>query len=67
LNEPYPGNNFANLSLNIPGTVDSDLLAPMYEKIFEKYQATAGNNSMWFEPVQVPDEIPSIDGHRGGW
>jgi hypothetical protein len=67
LNEPYPGNNFANPTLNIPGKVDSELLAPMYSKIFEKYQATPGNNSMWFEPVQVPDTIPSPDGHHGGW
>lgn len=37
LNEPYPGNNFANLELNMPGKVDKKYLAPMYEKIFEKY------------------------------
>lgn len=67
LNEPYPGNNFANIGLNKPGVVDETLLQPMYAKIFEKYQAAGGNNAMWFEPVQVPDEIPSPDGEHGGW
>jgi len=37
LNEPYPGNNVKDLSLNIPGKVDRVALAPMYERIFEAW------------------------------
>lgn len=67
LNEPYPGNNFKNPLLNTPGKADKELLAPMYEKIFAKYQANSVNNTMWFEPVQVPDQIPEgIPGTTGG-
>lgn len=51
LNEPYPGNNLKNLHLNEPGKADKELLAPMYTKIFEGYQANNVNNTMWFEPV----------------
>lgn len=36
----------------------------MYAKIFAKYQANNPDNSMWFEPVQVPDQIPG--GAAGG-
>jgi hypothetical protein len=64
LNEPYPGNNLKDLSLNKPGKADKELLAPMYTKIFEGYQANNVNNTMWFEPVQVPDQIPA--GGAGG-
>lgn len=37
----------------------------MYAKIFEGYQANNVNNTMWFEPVQVPDQIPA--GAAGGF
>lgn len=37
LNEPYPGNNVKDLSLNIPGKIDRVALSPMYERIFEAW------------------------------
>lgn len=33
LNEPYPGNNVKDITLNKPGKVDRVALAPMYERI----------------------------------
>ena len=35
MNEPAP----ADSNLLIPGHMDREYLAPMYEKVFEKYQA----------------------------
>jgi hypothetical protein len=37
LNEPFPGNNFQHIDYNIIGRFDKLHLAPVFEKIFEKY------------------------------
>jgi len=40
--------------------MDKHQLAPMYERLFEKYQEADKENLMWFEPAQFPDELPGI-------
>tara|TARA_B110000285_G_C15037427_1_gene570078 strand:+ start:367 stop:561 length:195 start_codon:yes stop_codon:yes gene_type:complete len=43
-----------------PGNMDKHQLAPMYERLFKKYQEADKENLMWFEPAQFPDELPGI-------
>ena len=43
--------------LLIPGHMDQKYLAPMYAKIYEKYQSHDTKQQMWFEPVPSPDEM----------
>lgn len=62
LNEPYPGNNIADLTLNRPGKVDKKYLAPMYERIFDAWTAENPNGVMYFEGVQFPDFLPIFGG-----
>ena len=57
-NEPLAGNPFQDLTLEVPGVADRKRLAPMYEKIFKKYQANDENSLMWFEPPPQPDSLP---------
>jgi len=44
----------------LPGHMDKNELAPMYERLYEKYQAADADNIMMFEPAQFPDEIPNV-------
>ncbi len=38
-----------------PGNMDSSELAPLYERIFNKYKNADEANIMYFEPSQFPD------------
>lgn len=58
LNEPFPGNPTQNPKLVAPGYADRTLLAPMYERIFEKYMSHSQDSIMWFEPTMFPDVLP---------
>ena len=62
LNEPLAGNIYKDWWNEIPGYFDKTGLAPMYEKIYEKYSKNDENALMWFEPVVHPDIMP----HNGG-
>lgn len=62
LNEPLAGNIFKDWENEIPGVVDKKLLAPMYEKVYQKYKANDENSLMWFEPVVHPDIVPHFGG-----
>jgi hypothetical protein len=62
LNEPFPGNPFQDPTLFLPGKMDRTQLAPMYTRIFEKYQKNDRNSVMWFEPASFPDEIGVLSG-----
>ncbi len=46
----------------LPGRMDTKYLAPMYEKIHEKYQSHDKTQQMWFEPVPFPDEAGVLGG-----
>jgi hypothetical protein len=35
----------------LPGHMDKNELAPMYERLYEKYQAADAENIMMFEPA----------------
>ena len=62
LNEPWTA--FArDPKLLYPGHMDKQYLAPMYTKIYEKYQSHDTNQQMWFEPVPMPDEIGVLSGY----
>lgn len=63
LNEPYPGNTIKRPNLLIPGNFDRQRLAPMYTRVFERYQKNDPDSIMWFEPATFPDIISGI---RGG-
>lgn len=55
LNEPFPGNFYKDPKIMIPGHFDKTRLEPMFGKIYEALQESSEDNSMWFEPCQVPD------------
>ena len=55
LNEPLAGNMYKYPENQVPGYTDKEFLAPMYEKIYEKYRANDEDAIMWFEPVVHPD------------
>ena len=55
LNEPLAGNMYKYPENQVPGYTDKQFLAPMYEKIYEKYRANDEDAIMWFEPVVHPD------------
>jgi len=59
LNEPFPGNPLQSPKNLYPGHADATLLAPMYERIFEKYMANNNDSVMWFEPHMFPDVLPN--------
>jgi len=42
--------------------MDRTQLAPMYTRIFEKYQKNDPNSIMWFEPSSFPDEVGILSG-----
>ena len=62
INEPFPGNPGKDPYLLIPGHFDKTKLAPLYERLFAKYQSHDTNQQMWFEPVPFPDEIGVLSG-----
>ena len=64
LNEPFPANPARDPMLFFPGNMDKAYLAPMYEKIYAKYEANDSdkNQQMWFEPVPFPDEMGFLKG-----
>ena len=62
LNEPFPANPAKDPHLFIPGHMDKAYLAPMYEKLYEKYQSHDSKQQMWFEPVPFPDEVGVLSG-----
>ena len=62
LNEPFPGNPTRDIANLMPGHFDKNYLAPMYAKIFEKYQNHDSTKQMWFEPVPFPDFYPVFGG-----
>ena len=51
-NEPNPswGNTTEALETILPGKFDSQKLAPLYEKINEKFMNVSKENVMFFEP-----------------
>lgn len=57
LNEPYPGKIVRHPTLLLPGNADRTLLAPMYTRLFETYQANDASSVMWFEPFMFPDVL----------
>ena len=62
LNEPFPGNPFQDPTLLLPGKMDRTQLAPMYARIYERYQKNDPNSLMWFEPASFPDEVGVLSG-----
>lgn len=46
----------------LPGSLDRNQLAPMYERIYERYTKHDPESVMWFEPSEFPDEIGVLDG-----
>lgn len=62
-NEPFPGNPARDPLLLTPGHFDQKYLAPLYEKIYEKYQTHDATKHMWFEPVPFPDEMGVMSGY----
>ena len=62
LNEPLAGNVWKDMENRIPGLFDKKYLAPMYEKLYEKYSSNDENALMWFEPVVHPDIMPHFGG-----
>jgi hypothetical protein len=63
LNEPGPSQPLQHPELNIPGVIDRKLLAPMYDRIYQKYQSHDTQSLMWFEPTQFPDWVPIGSGY----
>ena len=61
LNEPYPGNNIKNPTLNIPGVFDRKHLDPTYSAIFDKWMSHSTDSKMWFEPAA---DWFAADGHN---
>lgn len=63
-NEPFPAwkGIWSLLKTIMPfsGNMDKHELAPLYERLFDKYQAADPESIMWFEPSQFPDELPGI-------
>jgi hypothetical protein len=58
LNEPFFSNPLQDVKLINPGHADTELLAPMYERLYnEAYHKHAPESVMWFEANQVPDSI----------
>ena len=62
LNEPFPGMVLQKPKLNLSGHFDKNQLTPVYERVFEVYQANNEDSIMWFEPGQYPDEIGILGG-----
>ena len=62
LNEPYVGNWIKWPTLLQPGNFDRTRLAPMYSRVFEKYNKNDDQSLMWFEPATFPD----VMGYAGG-
>jgi hypothetical protein len=46
----------------IPKNFDRNYLAPLYEKIYKKYQEAAPGNIMFFEPGQFGDILGVFGG-----
>ena len=63
LNEPFPGNPARDPMLFVPGQMDKKYLAPMYSKLFKKYQLHDANQQMWFEPGPFPDTFGFFGGY----
>lgn len=59
LNEPAPaGRNLSEwLSNWAPGHLDSNLLAPLYARVFKDYQAIDPQSIMAFEPTPMPPDV----------
>jgi endoglycosylceramidase len=62
LNEPYPGNFLKDPSVMLPGNFDRNRLAPMYTRVFERYQKNDKDSIMFFEPGTFPDVISIAGG-----
>jgi len=62
LNEPYPGNTLRKPDLLLPGNFDRQRLAPMYARVFERYQKNDSESIMWFEPATFPDIVSNFGG-----
>lgn len=62
LNEPFPGEPLQDPKLIIPGVMDKTQLAPMYERVYERYKANDAESIMWFEPAEFPDWLPIGNG-----
>jgi hypothetical protein len=55
INEPFPADIGKDTSLMEAGVFDSKLLAPLYEKVHEKYIAANPQSINYFETGQYPD------------
>lgn len=55
INEPFPADFMADPSILKPGAFDRQKLAPLYEKLLEKYTKHNPNAIMYFETGQFPD------------
>lgn len=62
LNEPWPGNFYANPGLLIPGHLDRDFLQPMYSRIADLMRNRTENATMLFEPAQFGDVLSMLGG-----
>lgn len=62
LNEPWPGNFYANPSLLLPGHLDRYYLQPMYTRLADTMRNRTLNATMLFEPVQFGDVMSLFGG-----
>jgi endoglycosylceramidase len=62
LNEPWPGNFYANPSLLLPGHLDRYYLQPMYNRLADMMRNHTLNATMLFEPVQFGDVMSLFGG-----
>lgn len=62
LNEPWPGNFYANPSLLLPGHLDRNYLQPMYTRLADMMRNRTLNATMLFEPVQFGDVMSLFGG-----
>ena len=62
LNEPWPGNFYANPSLLLPGHLDHYYLQPMYTRLADMMRNRTLNATMLFEPVQFGDVMSLFGG-----
>jgi len=51
INEPFPGNVYANPALLIPGVGDRENLQPFYEKLNTAIRKTDENHIIFYEPI----------------
>lgn len=73
LNEPFPASIYKHPFLIQPHKFDVELLTPLYEEIYKKYETNKPSgidkNIMYFEPGTLGDIIPmgykSIVNHLG--